>query len=175
VSGFEIIDDAYTSADCEFLFGFAKNSFFRFGWTEDHWSDVNGQERILYSNLSDEDVDNAGLLKPPMLKSDRLIELIAGRDCKQAVINLADPSNCFCPHTHIDRDVMVYYMNTRWNAEWAGETIIYNDYGGEAEYAVSFKPARVLWLKAGVRHSLRPPSIAAPEMRFTFAAMFEKV
>lgn len=175
MSGFEIVDGAYTASDCEELFGFAKKSFYRFGWSDNFWNDVNGQDRILYCDLSPEDVDNFGILRTPMLKDSRLIDLIGGRECEKAVINLADPSNCFCPHTHPDKDVMVYYMNTRWNTEWAGETIIYNDYEMEAEYAVSFKPARVLWLKAGVRHSLRPPSIAAPEMRFTFAAMFQKV
>lgn len=175
MSGFEVIDGAYTASDCESLFSFAKNSLYSFGWSDQFWRDVNGQERILYSNLSEQDVYNAGFLREPMLKDERLIELIGGRECHTAVINLADPSNCFCPHTHPDKDVMVYYMNTRWNTEWAGETIIFNDYETEAEHAISFKPARVLWLNAGVRHSLRPPSIAAPEMRFTLAAMFQKV
>ena len=181
MSGFEIIDHVYTAPEVESLFLFAKRSYYRFGWEDAHWRDVNGQERILYSRLSPEDVFAAGLLREPMLKNERLIELIAGREASigshgsAAVINLADPSNCFCPHTHPNHDVMVYYMNPRWNPEWAGETIIYNDFEVEAEYAVSIKPGRVLWLEAGVRHTLRPPSIAAPEMRFTLAAMFEKV
>ena len=173
MAGFEVIDAAYKQTDCINLFSYAKNSYYKFGWGEAGWSDVNGQERILHCNLSDEDVDTFGFLKEPMLQNKRLINLIGGRKPVRSVINLADPSNCFCRHVHSDYDVMVYYMNTRWNPEWAGETIIYSDVIDEAEYAVSFRPSRVLWLGAGTPHSLRPPSIAAPEMRFTLASLFK--
>lgn len=173
MSKFEVIDNVYPAWAVEQLFHAAKMSYYKFGWRDQFWNDVNGQDRILYCDLSSDDVDNFGFLKEPMLQNERLIELIGGRECWRSVINLADPSNCFCPHTHPDKDVMVYYMNPRWNTEWAGETIIYSDHDDEAEYAVSLKPARVTWLSAGTRHSLRPPSIVAPEMRFTLAAMFE--
>jgi ribosomal protein L16 Arg81 hydroxylase len=77
------------------------------------------------------------------------------------------------PHTHPDKDVLLYYCNVRWNTEWAGETIIYSDNDSEAEHAISYRPGRVLWLPKGVMHSVRPPSNACPEYRFTFAAMFQ--
>jgi hypothetical protein len=167
----EIIDNAYSAADMERMFGFVRNSNFRLGWQDQHWNDITGQRRILYSDYSQEDLDNMELLY--CHNSPRITELINGRTPVKAAINLAEPANTFLPHTHVGEEVLLYYVNHRWNPEWAGETIIYADHDNEAEHAVSFKPGRVLWLKEGVKHSVRPPSNACPEYRFTCAVMFK--
>jgi len=171
MSSFEIIDNAYTAADIERMFVFVKTSMYRIGWEDSNWDDIVGQNRIMYSDYTQEDVENFGVLS--CHNSSRITELINGRIPSKVVINLAEPSNTFCPHTHPDKEVFIYYCNHRWNPEWAGETIIYSDHDDEAEHAISFKPGRVLWLKKGARHSVRPPSHACPEYRFTFAAFFK--
>lgn len=170
---YQVIDNVYSAKDQDNFFEFARNSLYRLGWADRFWQDVNGQQRSLYSHLSDDDVCNMGVLSSDIILDNRVVEFIGGRSPISPIINLADPSSCFMPHTHGQYDTFICYLNTRWNTEWAGETIIYNDTGDEAEYAVSFKPSRVLLLKDGVRHSIRPPSIAAPDFRFTFACMFE--
>jgi len=167
---YEIIDNAYSAQDRENIFSFVRNSKYVLGWADQHWDDVNGQRRILYSHYSLEDVENMGVFR--LHNNPRIDELINGRTPVKQVINLAEPSNTFLPHTHYNEEVFIYYCNHRWNPEWAGETIIYSEHEYEAEHAITFRPGRVLWLKRGVMHSLRPPSQAAPEYRFTFAAFF---
>ena len=170
MSNYEIIDNAYSAADREEMFGFVRNSLFKLGWRDQHWYDVIGQRRLMYSHYTPEDVAAFGVFSRH--NNQRITELINGRTPTQTVINLAEPANSFHPHTHPDKEVFLYYCNHRWNPEWAGETILYTDHDYEAEHAISYKPGRVLWLNKGVKHSVRPPSNACPEYRFTFAALF---
>ena len=168
---YEIIDNAYSAQDRERMFNFVLKSRYQIGWAEEHWGDVNGQRRIMHSAYTQEDAQAMGVLH--CHSSARINELIGGRTPVNNVINLAEPSNVFCPHTHPELETFIYYCNTRWKPEWAGETIIYSEHDYEAEHAVTFKPGRVLWLKAGVMHSVRPPSQACPDYRFTYAAFFK--
>lgn len=167
----EIIDNAYSAADRERMFNFVKRSLYKIGWDDNNWDDVVGQQRILYSDYSEEDVEKIGVLN--CHNSPRITELINGRKPNKVVINLAEPANTFMPHTHPSNEVFLYYCNPRWNTEWAGETLVYSQHESEAEYAISYRPGRVLWLNKGVMHSVRPPSNACPEYRFTLAAFFE--
>lgn len=168
---YEIIDNAYSARDRDEMFEFVRNSKYRIGWADRNFDDVNGQRRIMYSPYTQEDTQNMGVLD--CHKNLRIEELIRGRTPEYSVINLAEPSNVFCPHTHPELETFIYYCNPRWKPEWAGETIIYSEHDFEAEHAVTFKPGRVLWLNAGVTHSVRPPSQACPDYRFTFAAFFK--
>ena len=107
------------------------------------------------------------------MKSPRLEELIAGRTPIRPLVNLVEPSNVMCNHSHLKEDSLIYYINPRWLPEYAGETLIYEDDSEETCRAVSFVPGRVLWLSREVQHSIRPPSHACPTYRFTFACFFE--
>ena len=49
---YEIIDNAYSAQDRENMFTFVRNSKYVLGWADQHWDDVNGQRRILYSHYS---------------------------------------------------------------------------------------------------------------------------
>lgn len=170
---YEIIDDAFTRSDILQFNDFARRSLFRIGWHDgDHVADVIGQRRMLYSEYSEEDLKNFEFFERN--NSTRLKELIAGRAPQKPLINLVEPSNVTCNHSHIHQDSLIYYVNPRWLPEYAGETLIYEDDGEEACRAVSFVPGRVLWLHREVQHSIRPPSHACPTYRFTFACFFNE-
>lgn len=169
---YEIIDDAFTRADILAFSDFTKRSLFKIGWADgDHVSDVIGQRRMLYSHYSDEDLENMEFFK--RMKSPRLEELMDGRNPIRPLVNLVEPSNVMCNHSHLKEDSLIYYINPRWLPEYAGETLIYEDASEETCRAVSFVPGRVLWLSKEVQHSIRPPSHACPTYRFTFACFFE--
>lgn len=152
------------------MFKFIKQSRYQLGWADQHWADVTGQQRTMFSPFSLEDVDNLGVLR--LYNDPRIDELIRGRTPVQQVVNLAEPGSVFTPHTHPGWETFLYYCNYRWSPEWAGETIIFSENDFEAEHAISVKPGRVLWMDEGVMHSVRGPSNACPEYRFTFSAFF---
>jgi Rps23 Pro-64 3,4-dihydroxylase Tpa1-like proline 4-hydroxylase len=67
---------------------------------------------------------------------------------------------------------LLYYVNTRWDRNWGGETLFSND-EGECEIAVEFKPGRVVIFDSLIEHKPSPISMQADEFRFTFVTQFK--
>jgi SM-20-related protein len=76
--------------------------------------------------------------------------------------------------THVDalpgtRELTaLWFLCDQWDPEWGGETLFYNA-AGDAEVAVSPKPARLLLFDGAIRHAGRPPNRNCPVARYTFA------
>jgi SM-20-related protein len=70
--------------------------------------------------------------------------------------------------THQNNITVLYYGNMRWEADWGGETVFYND-DMDAEFAVSPRPCRVLASRGAIIHRGGVPSRICHEERFTIA------
>ena len=76
--------------------------------------------------------------------------------------------------THVDalpnaRELTaLWFLSERWDTEWGGETLFYDD-GGDAQLAVSPKPGRLLLFDGAIRHAGKPPNRNCHASRFTFA------
>lgn len=76
--------------------------------------------------------------------------------------------------THVDalpqaRELTaLWYLSERWDVEWGGETLFYSE-SGDAEIAVSPRPARLVLFDGAIRHAGKPPNKNCPVGRYTFA------
>jgi Rps23 Pro-64 3,4-dihydroxylase Tpa1-like proline 4-hydroxylase len=76
--------------------------------------------------------------------------------------------------THVDalpntREMTaLWFLCESWETDWGGETLFY-DAAGEAQLAVSPKPARLLLFDGAIRHAGKPPNRNCPVGRYTFA------
>lgn len=76
--------------------------------------------------------------------------------------------------THVDAAgaapelTALWYLCESWDREWGGETLFYDD-AGDAQVAVSPKPARLLLFDGAIRHAGKPPNRNCPVARYTFA------
>ena len=76
--------------------------------------------------------------------------------------------------THVDalpntREMTaLWFLCETWDTEWGGETLFY-DAAGDAQLAVSPKPARLLLFDGAIRHAGKPPNRNCPVGRYTFA------
>jgi len=167
---YEIFDNAIPAGEVERIYDFVIRSAFYVGWV-DRPEEISGLFRNMASHYSDE--DTKGLEFFESIQSQELLDKIGGRWPVKTTVNLSYPGNVYYPHTHQRQDSMVYYCNVRWLPEWAGETMIFND-DMTVDTACEFKSGRVLWMDEGVPHSLRAPSTACPDFRFTMAMFFDK-
>lgn len=101
-------------------------------------------------------------------------ELIDNRLPNFFAVNLSFAGQQFWSHSHTEQDSFVYYANTEWRNEWAGETVIYEPDGETFHAAVPYTPGAVLWLAEGVPHALRAPSNLAPFYRHTIGIFYDK-
>jgi SM-20-related protein len=76
--------------------------------------------------------------------------------------------------THVDalpgaRELTaLWFVAERWDTEWGGETLFYDDQG-DAQIAVSPKPGRLLLFDGAIRHAGKPPNRNCYVPRFTLA------
>jgi SM-20-related protein len=76
--------------------------------------------------------------------------------------------------THVDalpntRELTaLWFLCERWDTEWGGETLFYDD-AGDAQIAVSPKPGRLLLFDGAIRHAGKPPNRNCNVARYTFA------
>ena len=66
----------------------------------------------------------------------------------------------------------LYYINTKWDKDWGGETLFANS-NGEVEIAVSFKPNRVVIFDSEIVHKPSMITADATPYRYTFVAQFK--
>lgn len=81
--------------------------------------------------------------------------------------------------THVDalpnaRELTaLWFLCDRWDTEWGGETLFYED-DGDASIAVSPRPARLVLFDGAVRHAGKAPNRNCPIGRYTFAVKLRK-
>jgi Rps23 Pro-64 3,4-dihydroxylase Tpa1-like proline 4-hydroxylase len=82
--------------------------------------------------------------------------------------------------THVDalpnaRELTaLWFICERWDTDWGGETLFYND-AGDAEIAVSPRPGRLLLFDGAIRHAGKPPNRNCNVARYTFAIKLRAV
>ena len=62
----------------------------------------------------------------------------------------------------------LYYANSTWHADWAGETLFFNDQH-DAELAITPRPGRLVVSRGAILHRGGVPSPACREQRLTIA------
>jgi len=76
--------------------------------------------------------------------------------------------------THVDAQpelnelTALWYLCETWDREWGGETLFYTE-AGDAQIAVTPKPARLVLFDGRIRHAGKPPNRNCPIGRYTFA------
>ncbi|HEU4591018.1 MAG TPA: 2OG-Fe(II) oxygenase [Steroidobacteraceae bacterium] len=76
--------------------------------------------------------------------------------------------------THIDAAgtapelTALWFLCEKWDCEWGGETLFYDE-SGDAQIAVSPRPARLVLFDGAIRHAGKPPNRNCPVARYTFA------
>jgi len=165
-----IFDDLIDFDDRLMAYQFIKNSYFKIGWgdavTEEH-----SKFAYLYSNYSDEDLNNLGLYAKIMeSKAGKMVE---GLTRTKAIVNLSTPSDVNFIHSHPEKKVLLYYVNINWEEGWHGETLFFDETRKKIEFASPYTPGRIIVFDAKIPHTIRPQSYLASNYRFTLSIFFD--
>lgn len=68
----------------------------------------------------------------------------------------------------------LYYANLEWQPDWGGETIYYND-EGDAEFAITPRPGRLVIARGALLHRGNVPTRSCYEERYTLAYKLNSV
>lgn len=95
-----------------------------------------------------------------------------GLVAQRLYVNSTVFGDMYYPHRDFNENekhlTVLYYANPVWNADWGGETILYDD-DGDARMVVSPRPGRVLAFRGAILHRGGVPTRACFEERLTVA------
>lgn len=100
----------------------------------------------------------------------------AGYRPYRAYTNVASYGDMLFSHTDCLPDqhdlTALWYLCDRWDLEWGGETMFY-DQAGEVACALMPRPGRLVVFDGAILHAGRPPNRICYAPRYTFAIKFE--
>jgi len=65
----------------------------------------------------------------------------------------------------------IYFAHEKWDTDWGGETMFF-DRRGDASYAVSATPGRLVLFRGAIQHKIGVPTRQCTRARFTIAFKF---
>ena len=98
--------------------------------------------------------------------------------CFRAYCNMASYGDMLMTHCDSKRDgplvvTALWFVCGRWDQEWGGETLFFDDQG-DAVFVASPRPGRVVVFDGSITHVGRAPNRICFEPRFTLALKFLK-
>ncbi len=81
--------------------------------------------------------------------------------------------NYHCDAHILNKKTLLYYINRNWGENWGGETLFCNS-SGECEFAVNYKPYRIVIFDSEIRHRSSALTTGADEFRFTFVMQMKQ-
>lgn len=167
----KIYDDLVSPSYRELIYSYVQNSLFKIG-NQDGTAFETMPHQYLCSDYSKQDLINSKFIEA--VKGTEVGELFNTHEIARCLVNLSVPSDSNFLHTHHGCIAVLYYVNLNWRADWAGETVFYNDSKTEVTQAINVKPGRVVVFDGGLHHSVRPQAPIAPHYRFTLATTLWK-
>ena len=107
------------------------------------------------------------------IKDKNLLKKINKRLPSKIVVNCSTFGDVYIPHTHSNKEVLLYYVNLDWKKEWYGETEFYSDNLNETILSNPYVPGRIVWFDGEIPHSVKPQSHIGPKYRFTISLFFD--
>jgi len=164
-----IFDDVFTKVQQEQFYSFLKNSCYRIiggaGGALENTNDF-----AMQSMFSVDDLKSFGIFT---VLPDNLKQKVKGRNVKRAYSLCMNYTQK--PHFHTDGKesnlTFLYYANTKWDADWGGETVFADDNLNDIIYTSMYKPGRIVLFDASIMH--KPCTPSTDNFRFTFVANLE--
>ena len=170
----EVFDDIFSGAELLKFHTYAQNCFYKVersstGLIEDR------SLATLKSSLSFKDALALGLISSPNFKP--LVELAKQKEVRLArsYINICTSDDLFPYHTdsNFESDLtMLYFMNTKWEPMWEGETHFASENMRDIRHSCSFISGRLAVFNPTIPHKSSQPSRAAQGFRYTYALKF---
>jgi len=165
--GITVYDNVFNWDDNTAMYGLSRRAPFELGW-----SDLPDRESHFHSAITPQEwsyyIQDASTSKYlDILANSQPFKDIKGRAVHKSVINCDTIADSHTIHTHLEQDVILYYINTEWKDSWAGETFFYDENGENVVYTSPYTPNRMISFDGKIPHRFNGPSPTAPKYRFS--------
>ena len=170
----EIYDNVFTSSEKSSHIIYAQNAPYILGHPTSgvfwHRSDT-----FFFHGMNSSELDNFGFTRTNFYKN-IMLKRYPSYEIERTWILSSSPLSSYYFHVDnpdetLNRKTLLYYLNSRWDRNWGGETLFANN-NGECEIAVEYKPGRVVVFDGSIEHKPSAISMKADEFRFIFVIQF---
>ena len=170
----EIYDNIFSSSEKTSHLTYAQNAHYSLGHPSSSvfWHRSN---TFFAHIMNGSELDTFGIKKTNFYVN-ILSKRLPGYEIERSWILSSSPLSTYYYHVDnpdeaIKRKTLLYYLNSRWDRNWGGETLFANN-NGECELAVEYKPGRVVIFDGSIEHKPSAISMNADEYRFIFVIQF---
>lgn len=165
-----VFDNVFEASFRASLYQFAMETEYKIGWNDTN--DIENKEHCYFhSKVSLHKFEELKLYET--LKKSEVYPLITHKFPYNFIINCSHPSDTNFAHTHVNT-TLLYYANSSWKPEWAGETLFFNEEMTEVLFTSVYKPGRIILFDGGIPHTIRSQSRYGPQYRFTYTVFFDE-
>jgi Rps23 Pro-64 3,4-dihydroxylase Tpa1-like proline 4-hydroxylase len=159
----DIYDDVFPPHLQSHHIGFVQRSRYKLGASSNDGVQWQKDKTFFQSLFTEEDFSNFRFI------NDELLQKLQNYEVNGCWVLVSSPLSTYYYHTDgSDPGItLLYYVNTRWDRDWGGETLFAND-EGECEIAVEYKPNRIVIFDSLIEHKSSSISMQADEFRFVF-------
>ena len=169
-----LYDDVFSAGEIHDFYSVTQNRAFRLDRTATGLLE-DGPMTTLVSRLNIIDFLNFGFFNSKNFET--FLNIIKDKNLRlnRAYINLCTSEDIFpyhCDSKYVDDLTFLYYINSKWDPIWEGETHFSNEHMDDILCSSSFKPGRLAVFNANIPHKSSQPSSVAEQFRYTLAIKF---
>jgi hypothetical protein len=170
IEGVEIYDDVFDVAKRFDIQEFVKKSPFQIGWADN----TDNQENYMFSKWTPEALNRVRFFET-FTENHPLYSKLNPDKFIRCIVNSDVCTNTHWTHTHINENVLLYYVNMDWQDHWGGETFFFDKKNcNDIVFGSRFTPGRMIWFDGEIPHTIKPQSRLAPKYRFSISVFFNK-
>lgn len=163
----DVYDNVFSQSQREYHIQFAYQSKYllKSAFGSDFWVK---DKNIFLSSFDPDDLNNFNFLNQTSF--DPIAKQLENYEINNCYIQISSLASNFFYHvdyTNIGGKTLLYYVNSRWDRNWGGETLFANEHG-ECEIAVEYKPGRIVIFDADIEHKASNSRTDSDEFRCVF-------
>ena len=151
------------------LYTICRNSQYSIGWQDT--GDIELANKPYFHSIGDINSDEVRSWDR-MIRDTSFGNELKGYKLHTNVVNCSRPGETYYTHNHGKAKVVLYYPNFKWNREWGGETMFYDDNNKDLIFASEYEPNKMILFDGRIPHSVRAPTYIADQYRFTMSFFY---
>lgn len=169
-----IFDNVFAYSDVERIRSYVEHSPYRLGRISNTTLNSVDQNTFFQTDYTKSDIDRLKLFDNTNF-ANIFQKYLSDQTLHRSWVNVSTylTDFRFHPDSYIaGNKSLLYYVNTKWNEDWGGETLFKNS-NGDVEKAVEFKPNRMVIFNNNIGHRAAQVALNADMYRFILVLQFK--
>ena len=171
MQGITIYDDVFSMREQQDIMYFCTNAPFAIhGWRDIMVS----EENYIHSQITLDQLRISPFIYSKNIEQIMIEQSYVLNNYSLGVVNVDTVIDTHWAHTHTNSNVLLYYAGLKWEQDWGGETLFYDQEGKEILFGSRYTPNRVIAFDGEIPHTIKQQNRTAAKFRISLSLFFDK-